>query len=273
MLKRFLTTITLLAAAFGLTGCYTQIDTGNVGVVSVAGQVKDKVLPADWYFSPFQTITEVCAKEMPLQLNDMKPQTSDKITLADLDVDVFVQINPGAAATIMTKWAGDQMEVEKEGCIRVGHGFLARQAREAIYDGATKFNSATIHTERTAIAARVVKDLQANLDAEAGKGLFTVRSANVRNLLTDPALEANIKAAANAQFQLQAEKQQLEVTKVQAERLREAARGEADAIRIKAEAVAKQGGAEYVQLQAIAKWNGALPTTSAGGAVPFINVK
>lgn len=51
------------------------------------------------------------------------------------------------------------------------------------------------------------------------------------------------------------------------------ARGEADAIRIKAEAVAKQGGAEYVQLQAIAKWDGKLPVTSAGGAVPFINVK
>ena len=30
--------------------------------------------------------------------------------------------------------------------------------------------------------------------------------------------------------------------------------------------------AEYVQLQAINKWNGVLPTT-VGGAIPFINIK
>jgi hypothetical protein len=56
------------------------------------------------------------------------------------------------------------------------------------------------------------------------------------------------------------------------DRAREEAKGVADAIRIKAEAVAKQGGAEYVQLEAIKKWDGKLPVTQAGGALPFINV-
>jgi len=118
-----------------------------------------------------------------------------------------------------------------------------------------------------------VKTLQQALDAEAGKGMFFVRSANIRNLVTDPALEANIKAAAQAQFKLQEEKNRLLVAEVEADRKRAEARGEADAIKIKAEAVSKQGGAEFVQLEAIKKWDGKLPVTSAGGAVPFINVK
>ena len=152
-------------------------------------------------------------------------------------------------------------------------GYVTRQAREAVYTAVARRGSATVHTERAEIAADVVKSLQAQLDTEAGKGMFFVRSANVRNLVTDPALEANIKAAAQAQFKLQEEKNRLAVAEVEAERKRAEARGEADAIRIKAEAVAKQGGAEYVQLQAIAKWDGKLPVTSAGGAVPFIGLK
>lgn len=262
----------LLALLVALTAGCSQIDTGNVGVESTLGQVKPETMPPGTYFTLFKSVVEVCAREIPLQLNDMKPQTSDKITLADLDVDFYVQIDPTKAAVIMTKWAGDRTSEKGEGCDRIGMNYVARQAREVIYDVSSRFGSATIHTERAKIAADAVKALQANLDAEAGKGMFIVRSANVRNLVTDPALEANIKAAAQAQFQLQTEKNRLENSRITAERQRVEAQGEADAIRIKAEAVAKQGGAEYVQLQAIQKWDGKLPTTQAG-VVPFIHVK
>lgn len=267
-MKRF-----LIAIAAALLAACSQIDTGNVGVESTLGQVKPDTMPPGVYFTMFKRVTEVCAKELPLPVNDIKPQTNDKITLADLDVDLYVKIDPSKAPTIMTKWPGDVQEVKDEGCMRIGMGYVARQAREAVYNSTGAFKSDTIHLERAAIAARVVQGLQENLDAEAGKGMFTVISANVRSLVTDPALEANIKAAAQAQFALQAQKNQLEVAKVEAEKLRVQAQGEADAIRIKAEAVSKQGGPEYVQLQAIQKWDGKLPATNATGSLPFINVK
>lgn len=266
-IRRFVAAIIVAA----LSAC-SQIDTGNVGVESTLGQVKGETMTPGVYFTPFKRVTEVCAKEVLLPVHDLKPQTSDKITLADLDIDLYVQIDPGKAPNIMTKWSGDIREVDGEGCSRIGMNYVQRQAREVVYNTAAKFGSATIHTERTQIAGDVVKALQSSLDAEAGKGLFSVRSANVRNIVTDPALEANIKAAAQAQFKLQEEKNRLEVARVEADRKRAEAQGEADAIRIKAEAVAKQGGAEYVQLQAIAKWDGKLPVTSAGGAVPFVNL-
>jgi regulator of protease activity HflC (stomatin/prohibitin superfamily) len=261
-----------LAAMVAMLGACSQVDTGNVGVESTLGQVKPATMPPGVYFTLFKRVTEVSAKELPLSLNDMKPQTLDKITLADLDIDIYVQIDPSRAPAIMTRWPGDVTQVDKEDGVRVGMNYVTRQAREAIYSTVAEFGSGTVHTERTSIAAKVVKALQADLDASAGKGWFFVRSANVRNLVTDPSLEANIKAAANSQFVLQKKEIDIKVAKTEADRLRIEAQGEADAIRIKAEAVAKQGGAEYVQLQAIAKWDGKLPVTQAGGAVPFINL-
>jgi len=143
----------ILSLSVALLAACTQIDTGNVGVESTLGQVKQETMPPGVYFTVFKRVTEVCAKEIPLAINDLKPQTSDKITLTDLDVDLYVQIDPSKAASMLTKWPGDLTEAKDEGCSRLGMNYVTRQAREAVYDAASKFGSATIHTERTRIAA------------------------------------------------------------------------------------------------------------------------
>lgn len=259
-------------AALTLGGC-SQIDTGNVGVEATMGQVKKEIMQPGVYFTMFKRVTEVSGKELLLKMDDLKPQTSDKITLADLDVDIYVQINSGKAADILTRWPGDITQEKGEDGARVGMNYVTRQAREAIYNGVAKYGSATVHTERSSMASGIVAQLQKDLDESAGKGWFFVRSANVRNLVTDPALEKNIQAAAAAQFELQKKELDIKVATAEAQRKRVEAQGDADAIMLRAKAISAQGGAEFVQLEAIKKWNGALPVTQAGGAVPFINLK
>lgn len=271
-MKRLSMILASLALALAATAC-TQIDTGNVGVEKTMGQTKKEIMPAGVHFTLLKSVTEVTGKEMVVSLEDLKPQTLDKISLADLDIDLYVQIDPAKAPEIMMRWPGDVNEVKGEDGVRVGINYVTRQAREAIYDAVTKFSSATIHTERSAIAANVVKALQKDLDESAGKGWFFVRSANVRALKTDPALEASIKEAATRDFQIAAKEKEVILARAEADRKRVEAAGDADAIKLRAAAISANGGAEYVQLQAISKWDGKLPVTQAGGAIPFINVK
>jgi regulator of protease activity HflC (stomatin/prohibitin superfamily) len=256
-----------------ILGACTQIDTGNIGVESTLGQVKKETMPPGVYFTMFKRVTEVSAKELRLELNDMKPQTKDKITLADLDVDVFYQIDSSKAAEIMTKWPGDAVELKGEEGVRLGNNYVTRQAREAIYNAISQYGSETVHTERVSIAAKVVESLQKDLDESAGKGMFFVRSANVRNLVTDPALEAAIKENANRNFQIASKQKEVELAKAEADRKRVEAQGDADAIRLRASAIQAQGGKEYVELEAIKKWDGKLPTMMTGNTTPFIHVK
>ena len=267
-MKTILTAIALAS----LSAC-TQIDTGNIGVESTMGQVKKETMPPGVFFTLFMRVTEVSAKELLLQMNDMKPQTKDKITLTDLDVDVYYQIDPSKAADIMTRWPGDMVELKGEEGVRVGNSYVSRQAREAIYNAVSGYSSETVHTERVAIAAKVVEALQTDLDESAGKGWFFVRSANVRNLVTDPALEASIKEAANRNFQIAAKQKEVELAKAEADRKRVEAQGDADAIRLRASAITTAGGKEYVELKAIEKWDGRLPTTMPGQVTPFVHIK
>lgn len=69
-------------------------------------------------------------------------------------------------------------------------------------------------------------------------------------------------------------KNDLDRIKVEADQQIAAARGTAEAIRIQADAIRAQGGAAYVQLKALEKWNGALPQYMGGnGPIPFLDVK
>jgi len=262
----------LILTAMFLTAC-SQIDTGNIGVESTLGQVKHETMPPGVYFTLFKRVTEVSAKELRLSFDDMKPQTSDKITLQDLDVDIYIQIDPSKASDILTRWPNDITWEKGEDGARIGMNYVTRQARENIYNTVTKYGSATVHTERTAIAADVVKNLQNDLDESAGKGWFFVRSANVRNLVTDQALEKAIMEAANRQFQINAKQKEVELARAEAERMRVEAQGVADAVRIKAAAVSAQGGKEYIELKAIEKWDGKLPSTMVPNtSTPFVHV-
>lgn len=64
----------------------------------------------------------------------------------------------------------------------------------------------------------------------------------------------------------------LERKKYEAQSLVTMAKGEAEAIRIQSQAIQEQGGKDYVNLKAIEKWDGKLPTYAGGGALPFINI-
>lgn len=82
-----------------------------------------------------------------------------------------------------------------------------------------------------------------------------------------------IEAKVTAEQRALEEKNKLEQIKFQAEQKITTAEAEARAIEIQANAINSQGGSDYVQLKAIEKWSGNLPTQMIpGGTVPFLNL-
>ena len=68
----------------------------------------------------------------------------------------------------------------------------------------------------------------------------------------------------------------LDRTKIEAEQRIQQAQGEAEAIRIQAQAIQAQGGSEYVALKTVEKWDGKLPTVSGGNnmiSIPLPNTQ
>lgn len=223
--------LAIAVSALALAGC-TRIDTGNYGIESTFGQVKEQTLPPGVYFTLFKTIHEVNAREFGLEINDIAPKARDNITLTDVDLTVYFRVNSAMIAKIMTRYAGDMKWDSKSDGYIVGHDLVQRMAREAIYTAFTRYTASEMHLRRAELANGIRDNLQKEVDQDAGQGMFTITNVLVRNIVTDPRLDEAIKQSAEVEFAIRKRQQELELAKAEADRKRVEAEGEAVANRI-----------------------------------------
>ena len=114
-------------------------------------------------------------------------------------------------------------------------------------------------------------------------GPINIISVQIENIDFSDAYEQSVEQRMLAQVEIQKREQNLRTTEVEAQIARTKAEGEAEAIRLRGEAEgaaisaraeALRMNADLVQLQAVEKWDGKLPTTMVpSSAMPFINVQ
>lgn len=140
--------------------------------------------------------------------------------------------------------------------------------QEAVKAATAKFTAEELITKRPDVRELI----RAALSTRLAPHDITVDELSIVNFNFSPSFNQAIEAKVTAAQQKLKAEMDLQRIDVEAQQKISMARAEAETIKIQAEAVKAQGGAEYVQLKAIEKWNGALPQTTAGGALPFINV-
>ncbi|MCV2362535.1 hypothetical protein LNV23_03620 [Paucibacter sp. DJ1R-11] len=239
-MKRSPATLALLGLCALLSAC-SQIDTGNVGVERTLGKVGAESLPPGVYFTLFKSVDEFTTKEVSFSLNDMTPKSRDNLTMKDVDLDIYFKTTPGAVPGLYVKYQGDVVQhgdIVKGGTkdLVIAFSRVSREAREAVYKAIAQLDATTMHTKRTELAEMVRVGLQQELDAN-DKGAFVITAVNVRNLLTDPAIEAAIRQRAETDQAIEKKRKEIELAKAEAERLIVQAEGEARANRIVSESL------------------------------------
>lgn len=228
--------LALLALCAAFVGC-TQIDTGNVGVERTLGNVKPQELTPGLYQTFTKTVDEFTGKEVPLSITDLKPKSSDNLTMADVDIDLYFKVRPDKMADLFIKYQGDVSNVYTIGADGkpretddriVGMGRVTREAREQVYRAIAEFSATTMHTKREEIANRIRVLTQKELDA-TDPASFEVTNVNVRALVTDPALEESIRNRARLDQQIAAKVKENELAAAEAARKLIDANGEAAA--------------------------------------------
>ena len=138
-------------------------------------------------------------------------------------------------------------------------------------------------------AVRAIQE-RAGLNVDVGDaitsaitGPINIISIQIENIDFSDAYEQSVEQRMLAQVEIQRREQNLRTTEVEAQIARTKAQGEAEATRlrgdaeaaaIRARADALRANADLVQLQAVEKWDGKLPTTMVPStALPFINLQ
>lgn len=116
--------------------------------------------------------------------------------------------------------------------------------------------------------------MRVHLNENLSKSDIILEDVFITNFEFSESFDKAIESKVTAEQRALESKNKLEQIKFEAQQQIETAKAEAESIRIKAQAVTQQGGADYVKLQAIQKWDGKLPTQMiTGSAVPFIDIK
>ncbi len=141
--------------------------------------------------------------------------------------------------------------------------------QEAVKSATANYTAEELITKREQVRSDIKASLTAKLDP---LGLL-VDEFNVVNFDFSDSFNQAIEAKVTAEQNALAAKNKLDQVQYEAQQRIAQADGEAKAIAIQSQAVNSQGGAGYVQLQAIEKWDGHLPQQMIpGSTVPFINL-
>lgn len=260
------------AMAMALTGC-EKVPTGYVGVTSVMGKIKADELPPGPHQVITQSVTSVSIRETTLPMDNLHPKTSNNVTMQKVDLDVRYMIQPNKVADTLSVLAGD-LSTNANGDTVVGERFVKRFALESVYKAAAKYPADVIHTKREEIAGDVASELQKSLD-KAMPGTFIISGATVRQMITDPKLEAAITRAAQIQFEIDRAKDAKALAEAQAQVTLTNAKASADANQIIANSLTPML-IKKMEIEAEAKFAGQGTHTvllGNGGASPLINVK
>ena len=247
---------------------FTTVDAGHRGVVTSFGQVQTEILNEGfhWYNSFTSDVHQIKVQTTSIAFDGAAKGGSTELGAASKDlqeVSISVVVNyhpdPTKVALVYQQYGQAYESTIVEPIIR-----------EVVKNSSAQFTAEELVTRRSEFAARINTDLAARF---AEKMMIFERS-NVVNINFSNSFNKAIEAKVTAEQESLAEKNKLEKVKYEAQQQIERAKAEAETIRIKAEAVNKQGGADYVKLQAIQKWDGRLPQYTLGnnGVTPFVDL-
>lgn len=155
----------------------------------------------------------------------------------------------------------------------IGSDYKARlidpSVQESVKATTAKFTAEELITKRE----QVREDIKIELRDKFSTSGIIVDEINIVDFDFSDSFNAAIEAKVTAEQTALAARNKLEQVKFEAQQQIETAKAQAETIRIQAQAINAQGGTDYVNLKAIEKWNGVLPTQMVpGSTVPFINL-
>lgn len=257
LLKQLWPVALLPSILFGLFSTFTIVPAGYIGVQVTLGTVNPVTLSEGFHFvNPLSQVKEVEVRVVKADLKGAQAGTKD-LQVVHTDIVVNYRID-GSKAANMYKEFGLDLE----------NKILLPAINETFKAVTAQYNSEELITRRDEVSRAIHTELQ----SKVGKYGLDISEISLVNFGFSAEYQAAIEQKVIAtQSKLKAE-QDLARIKVEADQRIAQADGEAKAIAIQAAAIQSNGGAQYVQLQAIEKWDGKLPATMAGGAVPFVNL-
>ena len=243
----------VLVAAFGSFG---TVNAGERGVKTRLGAVVG-IVPQGFYVkAPFiEHIIKMDVRTQSLVADDKTPLMAASNDLQDTRLSVVVNyhIDPRQVADIYQQYGGADNYYKS-----VVDPLIVATIKSV----ASQYTAADQIQKRAEMSS---KALAALTNAFEGKNVV-IEKADITNISFSDSFTQAIEAKVTAVQNAEAAQNKLVQVKAEAEQTIAKAQADAEAIKIQAQAINSQGGADYVELQKVHKWDGKGCTSYCGMA-------
>lgn len=237
-----------------LIGSFTTVQPGEKALIIRFGTIRSVLEPGISMKAP------LIDKVIKLDVQTQKLETEATAASKDLQnttarIAVNYQLEPGNEKLLYSTIG-----------LNYENTILSPAVQESVKAATAKYTAEELITKREAVREEIKKNLKDRLTDR----YIIVSDVNIINFAFSESFNEAIEAKVTAEQQALASKNKLEQTKYEADQRVVQAKAEAEAIRIQSDALKENRG--LVDLEAVKKWNGVLPTYMSGSAVPFLNL-
>jgi len=240
----------LIAVILLVVDSLTVVPAGNMGVQVTFGDVNSTALDAGVHFvNPLSSVHNV---NVQLQRGTMEGAAAGTKDLQQVHTDITINyhLNKEKVAAIYKDYG-----------VNVTDKVLVPALNEGFKGVTGHYTSEELVTKRDVVSAEILEHVREKLAQYdiSTDGVSLVNFGFSQDY--QKAIEQKVIALQNKQ------KAEMDLQRIQVEAQQRIAQadGEAKAIAIQAQAIQSNGGAQYVQLQWIEKWDGKMPNTVVNG--------
>lgn len=238
----------------GIFWPFGTVGAGERGIMLRFGAVTGKVLNEGLYVR-IPVMERVAIMDVRIQKEQVDaPAASKDLQSVSSIVAANFHLNPEKVADVYREIGPDYKT-----------RLIDPALQESVKASTAKYTAEELITKRE----QVREDIKNHLNEKLGARGIEIDDFNIVNFEFSPSFNEAIEAKVTAEQAALAAKNKLEQIKFEAEQEIAAARGRAEALKIESEAL--KSNPQILELRALEKWDGRLPTVT-GGSIPFINV-
>ena len=254
--KYLLIGIFIILSLIILFGSFYIINAGERAVLVTLGNPSEYTISEGLHFK-IPILQKVIKFDIKTQKDEVEISSASRdLQTVSANIAVNYHINSDSVSTIYTE---------------IGLNYINRVLSPAVQESTkaatARYTAEELITKREEVRESIKRLLQEKVE---DRGII-VEDVLITNFDFSDAFNSAIESKQVAEQNALAAKNKLEQARYEAEQTVVTAKAQAEAIQIQTAAINSQGGTDYVQLQAINKWNGIMPTVTSG-AIPFINM-
>ena len=259
--KKFIWIIVLVIAfiVFISLWPFRVVGAGERGVVLNWGAFNGQIMePGIHTIDPIGTsVVKLDVQTQKLEVAKSEAYTHD-LQVVDIQSSLNYNVDPASAGNLY-KTIGEDYE----------NKVISPNLEAAVKQTIAQYTAEEMLAKRGEVQSAIESNIKSVLSP---LGIVVTKYA-LENESFSAAYEQAIEQKQIAEQDALKAKNKLDQVQFEADQTVATAKAQAEAIKIQADAINAQGGADYVQLQAIGKWNGVLPSQMVpGSTVPFINL-